>query len=149
MAEGRGGRTRKKEEQQVNRTVKTTLSGDDFAWLHSDYKRETIGQNVSFAEFIRQRLLAAKRAGEKANSRADALMIQMALAEMREELQGLTTGGNDHQEGVNSEVNHPEGSNKLQDNPQALGNLAFISQRLTVAIKEISIWLYGSSPEKI
>ncbi|RYC66509.1 hypothetical protein [Spirosoma sordidisoli] len=149
MAEGRGGRTRKKEEHQVNKTVKTTLTGKDFDWLETEYKRETTGQKVSFAEFIRQRILSTKRVGERANQRAEALTIQMTLSEIRDEIQILASYKTDTVEYSSGEEGEQKHSQHERESATAASQLLAISQQLTETIKGISIWLYGSSPEKI
>lgn len=149
MAEGRGGRTRKKEEYQVNKTVKTTLTGKDFDWLETEYKRETTGQKVSFAEFIRQRIVSTKRVGERANQRAEALTIQMTLSEIRDEIETLVRQIPGTEGGVSLEKYSPESGVHERNRNHNLAQLPQITQRINESIKEISTWLYGSSPEKI
>ncbi|MBO0936429.1 hypothetical protein J2I47_07705 [Fibrella sp. HMF5335] len=146
---GRGGRTQKKQEEQVSEVVKTTLTLDALEKLQAEYKRETAGQKVSFAEFIRQRLTMGSRSQEREVQRAAALALQLELADIKDQLKRIeSTIQEQHLS------NHQE---KIQANwatiflSSGIDSVKFepVSERLEETIKQISRWLYGSSPEKI
>lgn len=149
VATGRGGRTPKQVEKQVDQVVKTTLTQHDFSKLQAAYKQETVGQKVSFAEYIRRRLMQSARPEKERVSRREALTIQLELAEIRNQLdeqKGPTIATNQTQTDYQSLVNMTNTEEKTSNtDPQ----LAATLHRLEEIVQQISTWLYGSSPEKI
>lgn len=149
MANGRGGRAKKVEESQLNQVVKTTLTKADLGWLEEQYKKETVGQKVSFAQYLRQRLLKKISRQEPGKERADLLAIQLELAQIRELLEGSAK--------IDNNVERIEGRSQMkgiadESNVKSIEiqseNVVHI-QHLSALIKQISTWLYDSLPEKI
>lgn len=149
MANGRGGRAKKVEESQLSQVVKTTLTKADLGWIEEQYKKETVGQKVSFAQYLRQRLLKKISRQEPGKDRADLLAIQLELAQIRELLEGSVK--------MDKNVERREGIYQMNRSANE-SNVKFIEiqsenvvhlQHLSALIKQISTWLYDSLPEKI
>lgn len=149
MANERGGRAKKVEESQLSQVVKTTLTKADLRWLEEQYRKETVGQKVSFAQYLRQRLLKKVSRQEPGKERADLLAIQLELAQIRELLEDSAK--------MNKNVEKRESISQI-DRSANESNVKFIEiksenvvhiQYISALIKQISTWLYDSSPEKI
>lgn len=149
MANGRGGRAKKVEESQLSQVVKTTLTKADLGWLEEQYKNETVGQKVSFAQYLRQRLLKKVSRQEPGKERAALLAIQLELAHIRELLEGSAKMGKnvERREGI-SQMSGIDNESNVEFIEIRSENVVHL-QHLSALIKQISTWLYDSLPEKI
>jgi hypothetical protein len=142
---GSGGRKPKKPENQVNQVVKTTLTLTDLNRLKSDYQHDTRGQQVSFAEYIRQRLTSPGAGRGGGPDRHNGLAIQVELAEISSQLTTLSRNSPADAKADSPSLN-PIDRNEYTMPAAQLGTL---THRLEETIEQISRWLYGSSQEKI
>lgn len=104
-----------------------------------------MGQQVSFAEYIRQRLSRSGSGRENGQSRTDSLAIQLALAEAIAELRRA----NELNSAMEQRREVSELAAEIGNEQRLSAQLAGLSSRLEETIEQISTWLYGSSPEKI
>lgn len=149
MATGRGGRKEKSEEQQLTQVVKTTLTRTDLEVLQRAYKQQTAGQKISFAEYIRQRLLAKSDPKSGTEERSKLLSIQLELAETTSQLSQILSAITRHEGLTLPESGTDCGSETDSEKEQLQLRLAQNLDRVKATIKHISQWLYGCSPEKI
>ena len=149
MATGRGGRKEKSEEQQLTQVVKTTLTRTDLEVLQRAYKQQTADQKISFAEYIRQQLLAKSDPKSGTDERSKLLSIQLELAEMGSQL-GQILGEIRRQEGLALADSVPDGESESGSNDESLQlRLGQNLEQIEGIIRQISQWLYDCSPEKI
>ncbi|KAB7726666.1 hypothetical protein F5984_23855 [Rudanella paleaurantiibacter] len=149
MATGKGGRKEKSEEQQLTQVVKTTLTKTDLEGLQRAYKQQTTGQKISFAEYIRQQLLAKSDPKSGNEERSKLLSIQLELAEIGSQL-GQILGKIRQQEGLTLPESDPDGGSETDSEKEQLQlRLAQNLDCVEATIKQISQWLYDCSPEKI
>ena len=142
---GRGGRKEKSEEEQLNQTVKTTLTKADLKGLQQHFSRHTVGQKISFAEYVRQLLLARTDRKNGSDDRLTLLAIQLELAEIGSRL-NLIVGDTGQQDTVF--LTRGLFVNETEEGLERLMVKQNID-RIEAIIKQISKWLYDCSPEKI
>lgn len=146
---GRGGRKEKSAEKQLNQTVKTTLTKADLEGLQQHFRQHTVGQKISFAEYVRQLLLTRTDRKSGSEERSSLLAIQLELAEIENRL-SLIVGDTARQNTaiLIKEMSASMSANELKEGQEKL-LLRQNLDRLEATIKQISQWLYDCSPEKI
>ena len=149
MALERGGRKPKNTKEQLDKTVKTTVTEADLNRLQTDFKQETHGQKLSFAEYIRKRLLTNGKTEVNGFNRADILTIQIELAQISEQLKQWATTKSVTKPTQSIVKSDADPRREVQNVIGESVENPLMIERIDAAITQISTWLYGSSPEKI